>query len=56
MEAEILEFPRVKEIKLSCLECQNVFMGSRGLICGEYMETIVHDDVAQDCNAYEPFN
>lgn len=56
MEAEVIQLPVAVPVRLSCLECQNVFLGSKGLICGEYMEVLVHDEVAQDCNAYEPFN
>lgn len=65
MTATIIEFPTVRargwkeedepEVKLSCFECQNIAMGTKGLFCVAFREPIVHDDVAQECPEFEPF-
>jgi hypothetical protein len=60
---DLIQFPldRVRKVeeepeeKLSCMNCQNVYVGTKGLFCGVFKEVIVFDDIAQDCSEYESF-
>lgn len=57
----VLAFPKqrtridlLKKNEQSCLDCRHIHLGET-LICGEYMEVIVYDDVAKECPEFEPF-
>ena len=60
---EVIQFPldRVRQVeeepeeKLSCTDCQNVYVGTRGLFCGVYKESILFDEIANECPEYESF-
>ncbi len=62
---EVIQFPGVLQVEdetqffpeaaISCTDCQNVFMGTKGLFCGVFKEMIVFDDIAADCGEFEPF-
>lgn len=45
----------VEDVKLSCIDCQNVYVGTKGLYCGAFNETIEFDDVAMECSEFTPF-
>lgn len=51
-EATIIQFPEVEVEKLSCIDCRNVYVGTKGLYCGAFSETIEFDDVAEECNEF----
>lgn len=38
-----------------CSNCENAFLGSRGVFCAEFDEHINNERVAEECEAYEPF-
>lgn len=48
----VIKFPLEIQVK-SCLNCQNVLMGVRGLFCWELREEIVDDEIADQCDWYE---
>ena len=61
---EVIQFPteRAREwmetgdmpaTALSCCDCVNVAMGTKGLFCTFFKEMLVHDSVAEDCPEYE---
>lgn len=44
-------FPESEPV--SCLDCVNVLMGSRGLFCWELREEIVNASAAHECEYFE---
>ena len=61
---DVIRFPseRVKPVEeepeeesISCMDCQNVYVGTKGLFCGVFKEVIIFDDIAKDCSEFEPF-
>lgn len=46
---QLIEFPK----KISCENCQHVAYGN-DLYCTLFNEVVYFDDIALDCNEYEP--
>lgn len=58
----VIEFPldRVRPAdehvnnKPTCMDCSNVYAGVRGLFCGYFNETIIYEEVAEECSEFDP--
>lgn len=37
-----------------CSDCENAYFGSRGIFCAEFNEPIHFEDVAEDCEMFDP--
>ncbi len=57
-DAKIIPFPETPSVVHHpsvriCSNCDNAYMGVRGIYCGVYQEEIVREDIAQECDDYE---
>lgn len=39
---------------ITCMDCEHVTVGTRGLYCSYFNEPIVYEDVAQECSEFDP--
>lgn len=46
--------PPVEEKPITCMDCDNVAAGTRGLYCTYFNEFITFEEVAQECSEFEP--
>jgi len=55
-DAVIVPFPNRQPVSPPriCTNCENVFMGTKGLFCGVFREVIVFDTEAEECEWYKP--
>ena len=59
MQDNVIAFPanRVRHVEdkpITCMDCEHVAAGTRGLYCTYFNEPIVFEDVARECSEFEP--
>lgn len=45
----VLDFP-----KRTCEDCLHAAFSVYGIFCKEFMEDVIDEKIAQECNSYEP--